>query len=121
MPQSINCIRSNIMVETSTIFSPYFGRRFAIHERNIHVQASQGKKEKWFVYVAEDTYCGLIYVGSTVDVCARWAQTKKNCLDEKNTKTSPHIFRGRSITLTQKALILKVIEVDGVVRGGLSL
>ena len=81
------CDVCSYMVETSTIFSPYFGRRFAIHGRNIHLQASQRKKEKWFVYVAEDTYCGLIYVGSTVDVCARWAQTKKACLDGNNTNT----------------------------------
>ena len=32
------------MVETSTITSPYFQRRFAIHGRNIHLPASQKKK-----------------------------------------------------------------------------
>ena len=32
------------MVETSTIHSPYFNRRFAIHGRNVHLPASQKKK-----------------------------------------------------------------------------
>lgn len=75
------------MTETSTITSPYFGRRFAIHGRNIHLPASQKRKLTWFVYVVEDTACGLIYVGSTVDVCSRWAQTKKACLDENSVNT----------------------------------
>ena len=47
-----------------------------MHGRNIHLHASQ-KKRKNGLYVAEDTNCGLIYVGNTVDVFARWAQTKK--------------------------------------------
>jgi hypothetical protein len=72
------------MVETSTITSPYFGRKFAIHGRNIHLSASQKKKLRWFVYVVEDVACGLIYVGSTVDPCSRLAQTKKACLDRNS-------------------------------------
>ena len=75
------------MTEISTITSPYFGRRFAIHGRNIHLPASQKRKLTWFVYVVEDTACGLIYVGSTVDVCSRWAHTKKACLDENSVNT----------------------------------
>ena len=75
------------MVETSTITSPYFNRKFAIHGRNIHLPASQKKKSRWFVYVVEDEACGLIYVGSTVDVCNRWAQTKKACLDRNSLNT----------------------------------
>ena len=75
------------MVETSTITSPYFGRKFAIHGRNIHLPAAQRRKLQWFVYVVEDIACGLVYVGSTVDVCSRWAQTKKACLDENNGNT----------------------------------
>ena len=75
------------MTETSTIESFYFNRRFAIHGRNIHLPASQKKKYTWFVYVVRDEACGLVYVGSTVDVCSRWAQTKKACLDGNNTNT----------------------------------
>ena len=75
------------MTETSTITSPCFGRRFAIHGRNIHLPASQKRKLTWFVYVVEDIACGMIYVGSTVDVCSRWAQTKKACLDENSVNT----------------------------------
>ena len=75
------------MVETSTIHSNYFNRRFAIHGRNIHLPASQKKKNRWFVYVCQDTACGLIYVGSTTDVCGRWAKTKKACLDRNSNNT----------------------------------
>ena len=75
------------MVETSTITSPFFRKRFAIHGRNIHLPASQKKKLRWFVYVCQDTACGLIYVGSTVDVCSRWSQTKKACLDQNSVNT----------------------------------
>ena len=75
------------MVETSTINSTYFRRKFAIHGRIVHLPASQKIKHTWFVYVVEDTNCGLTYVGSTVDVCSRWAQTKKACLDKNNSNT----------------------------------
>ena len=75
------------MVETSTITSPFFNRRFAIHGRNVHLPASQKKKLSWFVYVCQDTACNLIYVGSTVDVCSRWSQTKKACLDANSNNT----------------------------------
>ena len=69
------------MVETSTIYSPYFKKRFAIHGHNVHLPASHRNKLKWFVYSVEDTYCNLIYVGSTTDICRRWANTKKACLN----------------------------------------
>ena len=69
------------MVETSTIYSPYFKRRFAIHGRNVHLPAAQKNKLRWFIYCLEDTACHLVYIGSTTDVCKRWASTKKACLD----------------------------------------
>ena len=75
------------MMETSTIYSFYFQRNFAIHGRNIHLPASQKKKFRWFIYVVVDVVCELMYVGSTTDVCARWAQTKKACLDRNNSNT----------------------------------
>ena len=84
------------MVETSTIYSPYFHRKFAIHGHNVHLPASQKKKYKWFVYVCEDLACGLIYVGSTTDVCGRWAQTKKACRDRNSNNTGlyKHFMEG---------------------------
>ena len=75
------------MVETSTIYSPYFTRKFAIHGRNIHLPATQKNKHTWFFYCCEDTACSLIYVGSTSDVCKRWANTKKACLDKNSNNT----------------------------------
>ena len=76
------------MKETSTITSPYFGTRFAIHEKNIHMPASQKNKLTLVVNVVQDNVCGLIYVGNIVDVCSRWAQTKKACLNENSVKIS---------------------------------
>ena len=75
------------MVETPTVHSYYFNRRFAIHGHNVHLPASQKNKLRWFVYLCEDTACSLQYVGSTTDVCARWASTKKACLDQNNANT----------------------------------
>ena len=75
------------MKETSTIYSVYFQRKFAIHGRNVHLPAAQKNKHKWFVYVCEDTACTLQYVGSTTDACARWAATKKACRDKNKNNT----------------------------------
>ena len=75
------------MKETSTVHSFYFNRNFAIHGRNIHLPASQKNKFQWFVYAVIDEHCQLMYVGSTTDVCARWSQTKKACLDRDNSNT----------------------------------
>ena len=69
------------MVETSTIYSHYFQRRFAIHGHNVHLPAAQKNKLCWFIYCCEDTLCSLQYIGSTTDVCKRWASNKKACLD----------------------------------------
>ena len=75
------------MVETSAVTSLYFNRRFAIHGHNVHLPASQKDKHRWFVYLCEDLACTLQYVGSTTDVCARWASTKKACLDKNKNNT----------------------------------
>ena len=82
-----SCDVCSYMVETSTVTSYYFKRKFAICGRNIHLPASQKKKLTWFVYCVNDTACQMLYVGSTVDPCSRWAQTKKACLDRNNTNT----------------------------------
>ena len=74
------------MEETSTVRSYYFNRKFAIHGRNVHLPASQ----------KNNTACKLLYVGSTTDVCARWASTKKACLDKNasNTGLYKHFMNG---------------------------
>ena len=84
------------MVETSTITSTYFNKRFAIDGRNIHLPASQKKKLRWFIYVCHDTACDLMYVGSTVDVCSRWANTKKAFLNKNSVGTGmyKHFMEG---------------------------
>ena len=84
------------MVETSCVYSYYFNKRFAIHGHNVHLQASQKNKHRWFVYLCEDTACGLLYVGSTTDVCGRWAKTKKACLDRNDASTGmyKHFMNG---------------------------
>ena len=49
-----------------------------------------------FVYACEDAACKLLYVGSTTDVCGRWANTKKACQDGKlsNTGLYKHFMTG---------------------------
>ena len=81
------CDVCSYMIETSCVTSLHYGRRFAIHGRNIHLPASQKKKMTWFVYLVEDTACQLQYVGSTTDVCHRWSSTKTACLGRKLTNT----------------------------------
>ena len=81
------CDVCSYMEETSCVYSYYFNKRFAIHGRNIHLPASQKNKHRWFVYLCEDMACQLLYVGSTTDVCGRWANTKKACLDGDSTNT----------------------------------
>ena len=75
------------MEETSYVYSRYFKRKFAIHGHNVHLPAGQKHKFRWFVYSCEDTACNLVYIGSTVDACKRWASTKKACLDRDSTNT----------------------------------
>ena len=72
------------MEETFTVYSYFFSHKFVIHGHNVQLPAMQKRKLRWFVYIC---VCALIYVGSTVDVCARWAGTKKACLDRNNTNT----------------------------------
>ena len=81
------CDLCSHMEETSYVYSRYFKRKFAIHGHNVHLPAGQKHKFRWFVYCCEDTACNLIYIGSTVDACKRWASTKKACLDRDSTNT----------------------------------
>ena len=50
------------IVDTSTLYSTYFDRRFAFHGRIVHLPAYQKNKFIWFIYVCEDIPCGLTYV-----------------------------------------------------------
>ena len=65
--------------ETSYVDSIYFNKRFAIHGKLVHIKPSVKPKLRWFVYLMEDTGCRLQYVGSTTDICARWAAAKSAC------------------------------------------
>ena len=68
------------MVERSYVQSEYFnGRKFAIHGRNIHLKATDSSPLRWFVYLEEDIPCHLQYIGSTVSMTSRWANTKQRC------------------------------------------
>ena len=90
------CDLCSYMVETSYATSYYFGRKFAIHGRNVHLPASQKKKMRWFVYLVHDTHCQLLYVGSTMDPCSRWSSTKTACQGRKNDNTGlyKHFMNG---------------------------
>ena len=81
------CDVCSYMVETSIVTSNYFNKRFAICRHIIYLPAFQKNKHRRFVYLCEDTYCRLIYVGIKTDVCKRWASTKKACLDKDSSNT----------------------------------
>ena len=65
--------------ETRQVESFYFLKTFAIHGSLVHLKPSQKPKLKWFIYLIEDLGCRKQYVGSTTDVCGRWAATKSAC------------------------------------------
>ena len=65
--------------ETSFEESVHYGKKFAVHGHLVHLQPTQRPKLRWFVYLLEDLGCKLQYVGSTTDVCSRWAATKSAC------------------------------------------
>ena len=90
------CDVCSSMEETSFVTSYYYGRKFAIHGRNIHLPASQKGKYTWFVYLCQDTVCQLQYVGSTTDACSRWSSTKSACLgrNKSNTGLYKHFMEG---------------------------
>ena len=68
------------MVERSYVQSEFHqGRKFAIHGRNTHLKATETKPLRWFVYLEEDVPCRKQYVGSTISVTSRWANTKSRC------------------------------------------
>ena len=68
------------MLERSFVQSEHYnGRKFAIHGRNIHMKATESKPLRWFVYLEEDVPCRKQYVGSTMSVTSRWANTKSRC------------------------------------------
>ena len=78
---------THMMRETSQVESIYFRRKFAIHGRLTHLKPSQRPKLKWFIYLLEDLGCNLQYVGSTTDVCGRWAATKSACNKQNSNST----------------------------------
>ena len=90
------CDVCSYMEETSFVTSYYYGRKFAIHGRNIHLPASQKGKYTWFVYLCQDNVCQLQYVGSTTDACSRWSSTKSACLgrNKSNTGLYKHFMEG---------------------------
>ena len=68
------------MMERSWVTSEYYqGQKFAIHGRNINLKATEPKPLRWFVYLEEDIPCKKQYVGSTISVTSRWANTKARC------------------------------------------
>ena len=73
--------------ETSQVESLYFKKKFAIHGHLVHLKPSQRPKLRWFIYLLEDLGCSKQYVGSTTDVCGRWAATKSACNKRNSNST----------------------------------
>ena len=75
------------MTETRRVWSKHFQRTHAIRGHISHLGATVFPKTRWFVYLEEDSSCGLQYVGSTSSLTHRWANTKKKCKDRNSNKT----------------------------------
>ena len=82
--------------ETPFAESLQYKRRFAIHGHLVHMQPAVKPKLRWFVYLLEDTACRLQYVGSTTDMCSRWAATKSACNKANSNSTGmyKHFMEG---------------------------
>ena len=82
--------------ETTFAESIQYKRRFAIHGHLVHMQPAAKPKLRWFVYLLEDTACRLQYVGSTTDMCSRWAATKSACNKANSNSTGmyKHFMEG---------------------------
>jgi predicted GIY-YIG superfamily endonuclease len=78
---------SHIMRETDHVESIFYKRNFARHGHLTHLKASQKPKLTWSIYLMEDLGYGKQYVGSTTDVCGRWAAVKSACI-KQNSKTT---------------------------------
>ena len=81
----------HMMRETDHVESFYYEKKFAIHGHLTHLKASQRPKLRWFIYLLEDLGCGKQYIGSTTDVCSRWASTKSAC--NKMNSNSTGLYR----------------------------
>ena len=64
--------------ETRTVFSTHFKVKHSIAGNNVHLQATQKPKLRWFVYLEECIHPEgtFQYVGSTDSMTHRWANTK---------------------------------------------
>ena len=73
--------------ETDHVESIFYKKKFAIHGHLTHLKASQRPKLMWFIYLMEDLGCSKQYVGSTTDVCSRWAAAKSACNKRNSNST----------------------------------
>ena len=78
------------MLERRTVMSSHFGVKHAIAGHNVHPPAT-GKRDnlQWFIYLMECLHDDGIfqYVGSTVSVTERWANTKSKINSGKKAGT----------------------------------
>ena len=85
--KTFKCDVCSHMIETRSVMSKHFKMKHAISGHNVHLQATQNPKLRWFVYLEEDIPCELQYVGSTQSMTHRWANTKKKCNDRTSSGT----------------------------------
>ena len=77
------------------VYSRHFRTRHAVKGHLVHQPRDQKFKDRWFVYLIEDTHCNKQYVGSTTDMYGRWSNHKSGC-NTGSTKTglSAHFTTG---------------------------
>ena len=75
------------MTETDYIESFYFRRKHRIHGNLSHDYSGEGGELRWYIYCIQDNPCHKQYIGSSVNIRARWATHKSTCNSE-NSKSS---------------------------------
>ena len=101
--RSHKCDLCSHITERRTVFSSHFMRYHAVAGHNIHRKATEVPKLMWFIYLEECIHNDGIfqYVGSTISMTERWANTKNRCLagDSDSTGLYKHYKEGCSARL----------------------
>ena len=108
------------MVERSEVISTHFGVKHSIAGNNVHLPATQKEKFLWFIYLLECIHPEgrYQYVGSTISVTHRWANTKSKIISlasnpslqagtgfEKHFKEGCSQYRGQALESVRVTLL----------------
>lgn len=103
----------NMKDNIKSVTSLHFNTKHSIRGRLVHLPRDQRFKDRWFIYLIEDTHCQKQYVGSTTDMYGRWGVHKSNCNTGcTNTGLSAHFTHGCPGDTNREKENLQVTFVD---------